>query len=450
MPRCLARSALIAAALAVTAAAAEPPPDILLVTIDTLRADHLGAYGYFRDTSPAIDRLAAESILFERCYTPLAYTLPAHLSLLTASFPLEHGVLGNLRMTGHYFDRSAGAASFAEFARRAGYTTAAFVSSAVLHRDTGIAAGFEVYSDVPEQAHAADTIDRALAFLDGEPRRPFFLWVHLYDPHQPYKPPQPFDRRFATDARLERDLAAKRISRNVLGQLGEPQTFAGAKAVDLYDGEIAYADAQLGRLFDRLRRDGLYDRMLIVLTSDHGEALGQHGRTGHGGLYLEHLHVPLLVRAPGERPRRVPDPLSLVDALPTALARVPGHPFARFLAGASGRDALAGGGRDAVFSQQQMETADEPGSFALTDRYWSLIRRRSGTVELYRLLDDRYELVDRARQAPAQRRRLLERLDEELAGQRRRAAAFEKAGRRRGRRIDPERLKKLRALGYAD
>lgn len=443
---------LLAASLAAPAVlGGASRPDILLITVDTLRADHLGAYGYFRETSPAIDALAAESLLFERCYTPLAYTLPAHMSLLTATFPYEHGVLANFRKEGVYFDRAAGAASFAEFARRAGYTTAGFVSAAVLHRDTGIAAGFDVFYDVPDQVRAADTIERVLTFLDAEPSRPLFLWVHLYDPHRPYVAPPPFDRRFTTSARLEREAAKRKVSAGkVKAQNGELRRFEGLPAINAYDGEVAYADSQLGRLFEALRREGLWDDLVVVFTSDHGEALGEHGRDGHGHIYIEHLHVPLLVRVPGVAPRRVKTPVSLVDALPTALARIEGNPFARFLARVSGRDALGGKPRTVVISQRAQSSGDVPRSLAATGRYWAYLKQRTGREELFRLLDDPFELHDLSRAAPAQLRRMRSYLEAEIAAQEERARALSKAGWRKGKRVLPGKLERLHALGYGD
>ena len=177
-------------------------PNIVLITLDTTRADHLGAYGYFRDTSPRIDAFAEQSIVFEHAIAPMATTLPTHVSILTATHPLEHGVLANVMHGGRRFVPAAGLRSFATVCREQGYRTAAFVSAAPLKRDSGIQLGFEVF-DEPDESEAersgGQTSDAALRWLAGLEAGPFLLWVHYYDAHWPFAAPAPFGGRYRTD-----------------------------------------------------------------------------------------------------------------------------------------------------------------------------------------------------------------------------------------------------------
>jgi len=272
-------------------------PNVIVITVDTLRADHLGCYGYTNIQTPHIDALARASARFTHAYTPVPVTLPAHSALFTGSFPMATGM--------HDFSGNklpAHAITLATALRNKGYTTAAFIGSAVLDSRFGLNQGFDTYFDHFEfsrldEAHldqmerpGDQVMDEALNWLKLDPRRPFFLWVHLYDPHDPYKPPEPYGSRYRSHP---------------------------------YDGEIAFDDAQVGRLFAFLKENNLYDRSLIVLASDHGEGLGEHGERTHGFfIYDSTLHVPLLMKVPGAAPRVVEDEVSLVDVMPTVLQAV--------------------------------------------------------------------------------------------------------------------------------
>lgn len=269
-------------------------PSVIFITIDTLRPDHLGCYGYANIQTPNIDALARASARFTHTYTPVPVTLPAHSAIFTGSFPMATGM--------HDFSGNklpARAITLATALRDKGYTTAAFIGSAVLDSRFGLNQGFDTYFDHFEfsrldEAHLDEmerrgdqVMDEVLNWLKLDPRRPFFLWVHLYDPHDPYKPPEPYASRYRSHP---------------------------------YDGEIAFDDAQVGRLFAFLKENNLYDRSVIVLAGDHGESLGEHGERTHGFfIYDSTLHVPLLIRIPGAAPRVVSDEVSLVDVMPTVL-----------------------------------------------------------------------------------------------------------------------------------
>ncbi len=279
-------------------AARDASPNVIFITIDTLRADHLGCYGYARIETPNIDAIARAGARFSHAYTPVPITLPAHAAIFTGSFPMATGM--------HDFSGNklpANAVTLAKVLRDHGYTTAAFIGAAVLDSRFGLNQGFETYFDHFDfsrldessldriERRGDQVMDEALSWLKLHPPQPFLLWVHLYDPHYPYTPPEPFASRYSAHP---------------------------------YDGEIAFDDAQVGRLASVLRGQNMFDNSLIVLAGDHGEGLGEHSEKTHGFfIYNSTLHVPLIIRTPvktpGAAPRVVEDEVSLVDIMPTLL-----------------------------------------------------------------------------------------------------------------------------------
>jgi arylsulfatase A-like enzyme len=305
-----------------------PRPDVVLVTLDTTRADHLGCYGYERDTSPRLDALAAEGVVHEQAYSTSSWTLPAHASLFTGKFSASHGAQydaqGPLRLTSgisgtpawnDYRARglSPGEVTLAGTLSAAGYATGAVIAGPWMKRVFGLDAGFEHYDD--DDVHsvsgrlAVEVTDAALAWVDAvDPGRPLCLFLNYYDPHYPFEAPAPHTFRYLPPERHHSEALSKRPN-----------------FVDLYDGELHYTDAQLGRLFDGLRERGRYDGALIVVTADHGELFGEHGLWGHGqALTQEELHVPLVVRYPGgERAgTRSGAPIQLLDVPALVLDRL--------------------------------------------------------------------------------------------------------------------------------
>jgi len=309
---------------------AEAPPalahNILLVSIDTLRADHLGAYGYARDTSPHLDALARRGVLFETALSTSSWTLPAHASLLTGLEPWQH----TLQDDGTRLPARIPTLAAALGAR--GFYTFAVVSHVYVASPFGLDRGFAHFDDEgiaggTRNPTADESIDRLLTALDARPAdRPFFAFLHLFDPHWDYSAPGAWGTRFVDPA----------YRGPVDGSYEQMRAFAGADrampADDLaalvarYDGEIAFVDAQLGRLFAALRARGLEQDTLIVVTGDHGEEFEEHRRLGHGRtLFEEQLRVPLILAGD---PRlgtgvRWRDPVSLVDVAPTLLALFP-------------------------------------------------------------------------------------------------------------------------------
>ena len=409
---------LVAGLAALCACAGPSPPaarpNLLVVTVDTLRADRVGAYSAKHVRTPNIDRLAARGTVFKRAYAHCTTTLPAHASLFLGATPLRHGVHDNANFT---VRREL--LTLAEHLKAAGYATGGFIGGFPLESRFGLDQGFETYDDrldrvgpTPGDAwtrRAGAVVASALAWLEGR-AAPWFLWVHLWDPHEPYAPPEPYLSRFA----------------------GRP-----------YDGEVAYVDDVLGTLFGRLEQAGFDRATVVVLTGDHGESLGEHGEETHGFLaYEATLRIPLIVVHPGLAPRVVETPVSHADVFPTVCELLgigaPGGLQGVSLAGAvRGRPA-----------------ADRPVYFeSLTPYYsmgWAPI---SGFVdgdekfidspvpEIYDLERDPAEAENLASPEAVVRKRaalaaMVEALASEAAG---RAAAAS----------DPETVERLRSLGYA-
>jgi arylsulfatase A-like enzyme/tetratricopeptide (TPR) repeat protein len=277
-----------------TARPAADSLNVLLITLDTTRADRLGSYGYAGAKTPRLDALAGEGVRFARAYAPAPLTLPSHATILSGLYPAAHGVRNNGRELDPKFR------TLAEILKGHGFATAAFVSSFSVDSRFGLGRGFDVYEDTFQAAsplkganserRAEETFALFSRWFDGASQGRFFAWVHYYDPHLPYDPPSPYKEEFG----------------------GRP-----------YDGEIAYMDRFVGAVLDRLEEKGVAGRTLVVVAGDHGEGLGDKVETGHGiFLYEETVRVPFIVRNPGAfpRPRAVGSAVRLVDVAPTVLA----------------------------------------------------------------------------------------------------------------------------------
>jgi len=266
---------------------------VFIISVDTLRADHLPAYGYAGVETPHLDAFRKDAVLFSEAWSPVPLTLPSHTTLLTGRQPAEHGVRDNVG-----YRRRPAVETLAQTLRNAGYATGGAVSSIVLAGESGMGDGFDLYDDQIEanapnlslgrvQRDGGATATRLSTWLSTQAGRPVFGFLHLYEPHTPYEPPEPFRSRYP----------------------GSP-----------YDGEIAAADAVVGDFLSFLKAKGLYDPALILVLSDHGEGLGDHGEDEHGvTLYREALHVPLLVKLPASRHAgaAVTEPVGLVDVVAT-------------------------------------------------------------------------------------------------------------------------------------
>lgn len=433
-------------------------PNIVLITIDTLRADHLGCYGYFRDTSPNIDAFAKESLVFDSAYAAMATTLPSHASMLTARYPLEHGITANLMHGGKPFGWASGMVSFAQVAREAGYATAGFVSAAPLKAPSGIAAGFEMWSE-PEGAaverKAGDTLSKALPWLEQQASQPFFMWVHFYDPHWPHRAPPPYDKMFRErDVDSKEAWIAERELPDVAVRSNARKSTQTRPALDNYCGEVRYSDEQFGVLIEALRRKGVFENSIVVLTADHGEGLNQHEWTAHGLVWDEQLRVPLVMRFPkaaGVAPGRAGQLVSLIDMMPTVLGRVQSFETPKwrdFFKLATGVDALDSDFEERpVFAQRTgRELAEDPGEmYAITTSRWKFIHEPEVGDKLFDRSVDPHELRDLAakdvQQSAAQRRQMQLMMDL----QKRRGAEL---GPAQAGEMDPELLRQMQALGY--
>lgn len=267
----------------------ESKHNCLLITIDTLRADRLSCYGSPFLKTPNVDGLAGRGAVFSRAFANTSTTLPSHANILLGTTPNHHGVHENLN-----FIVSQELLTLAEHLKNNGYSTGAFVGAYPLDARFGLSQGFDVYDDKYGRVHSVNlsslerraeaVIEAALEWLQGRPS-PWFLWIHCWDPHSPYDPPEPFRTRYADRP---------------------------------YEGEVAYVDRTLGELFDYLKEAGLFDSTVLVFTGDHGESLGQHGEETHGFFaYNSSLWVPLIISAPGCAPARVDDYVSHIDIFPT-------------------------------------------------------------------------------------------------------------------------------------
>jgi arylsulfatase A-like enzyme/tetratricopeptide (TPR) repeat protein len=401
------------AAWRLLAPAARGNGPIILVSVDTLRADRLPVYGYRGVRTPAIDSLAADGVLFERAYAHSPQTLPSHASILTGRLPFETGVRDNVGFT-----LPPGQPTLAELLRAHGLATAGVVSSFVLRKESGVGRGFDFYDDrlppaAPDQPmgqvqrDGEASLQVAQGWMEGR-HAPFFLLFHIYEPHTPYAPPA----RFAQ--------------------------------YDPYDGEVAWSDEIVGRLFAWLKERGLYEDATIVFLSDHGEGLGDHGEQEHGlFLYDETIRVPLIIKLPGQEGagRRVPAPVQHIDLVPTILDMA-GAPEVSGLRGRRLRPVL----------ESATGSLPEPGFYA--EAFYS--RYHFGWSELYSLTDARYRFIKAPRPElydlqsdPRERRNLASERPQAVTAAR---AAVDRllAGARptEPARVSAEDLQRLQALGY--
>jgi arylsulfatase A-like enzyme/Tfp pilus assembly protein PilF len=398
----------------------QPAPrdlNVVVLTLDTQRADRLGCYGYAGAATPNLDALAREGVLFEQATATVPITLPSHASIFTGLIPPRHGVHDN---GGFFLEESK--VTLARRLREAGWATGAFVAAWVLDSRWGLSQGFDTYADHFDlsqskvessgsvQKRGGEVMDEALAWLETVRAKKFFAWVHLYDPHTPYDPPEPYRSRYA-------------------GRL--------------YDGEVAYTDAVVGRLITWLRGAGLYERTLIVVVGDHGESLGEHGESTHTFfIYDATTHVPLVVRTPwGDRGRSRAQ-VSTVDLMPTVLD----------LVGLAPQPDVDGRSLARVL----LDPAADPGHVAYSETYFP--RYHFGWQHLRALRDGKHkfieaprpELYDLARdpreatnvyKAFSRRGEELRRALDALAGSGAQTAPQKKE-------LDPDTLQRLAALGY--
>ena len=391
--------------------------NVLLVTLDTTRADRIGCYGYQAAVTPALDDLAERGMLFERAYAPAPQTLPSHATMFTGLNPPEH----SLHINGATLDKAI--PTLATVLAQEGYQTAAFVAAPILDSTCGLGQGFQTYDDDLTQGEKSQTkymqlrsgrqiVDAALAWLSPRNTKPFFCWCHLFDPHEPRQ--------------------------------AHPREFGATFRERTYDAEIAYADLHVGRLLEFLRKQGLENQTLVIVVGDHGEGLGEHGEDEHGYMiYNSTMRVPLVLSCPPIIPsrRRSAEPVALVDLLPTVLDCL-GMPIPEELSGQSLKPAFRG---DPLEPRDCYGETDVPYWEAgwsplrsITTEQWKYIR--TTRPELFDLLQDPDEQHNLADQFPDQ----LKRMEESLSD------LEQQMVRREGKQaaLSDEKLRALRSLGY--
>jgi len=432
-----------ALALASCGGGSPPPPpaeNAILISIDTLRADRLGCYGYERDTSPAIDRLAAQGVLFRHTVAESSWTLPSHFTMLSGLYPTTHGVENSgMRPTDAL-------ELLPEVLSARGWFTAAFTDGGFLSADRGFGQGFLEFSTPADRPFGLESALAAArkAITERAGDRPFFLFIHTYDVHCPYDPPVPYYDMFRSEG-VEPIETTGRCGNPHYNKLMDLSPEQARFLSDVYDGGIRWADAHLQSFFDFLAESGLLESTAVVLTSDHGEEFLEHGQIGHERtLYRPSLMIPLIVRAPGVEPRVVDAPAGLVDVVPT-LADLLGLPSMPDWEGRSLLPAMRGERLPVAndgFRYSSIRRAGNLDSWLGPDTHliWD---QDHGTVELYDLANDPLErtnlLLERPERAEALRGALAEFVERLEAGRR----PVEE-----GSTTDAQR-EELRKLGYA-
>lgn len=395
---------------------------VILITVDTLRTDRLPAYGYDKGKTPTIDALAREGVTFENAYAQTPITLPSHASIFTATYPMYHkvqDVVGRLR---------EGVPTVASVLKGAGYSTAGFVGATVLSSRWNLNRGFDTYDDnfnIQEglrqidfdrmERSADEVVERAQTWLAGVGKRPFFLWVHLYDPHDPYTPPAPFGVEFR-----ERP----------------------------YDGEIAYVDSALAKLVASLKSQGVYDKSLLVFMADHGESLGEHKELHHGFfIYESSMRIPLIFKLPDGRfaGQRVANTVRSIDIAPTILQSVDVRPPPSFQG--ESLQAMIAGKRAGLDLPIYLETHYPKVHFNWSPLFGYVSGRfkyvEAPDAEFYDLDKDPSELSN----AIASNQAMAGKLKAELGSLQARYTALVKDSEKQTQ-VDPETLARLKSLGY--
>ncbi len=456
-------------------------PNVLIYTIDTLRADHASVYGYSRNTTPFLKKLGASGIVFEDCQAQATWTKPSVASLMTSLYSFTHGIIGDADTI------PSGATTIAEQLRRAGYVTASIVASPFVGRATGLERGFDYLLESPvilrrhNQTKERDTDSEALndiAFhwLDQHHEEPFFLYAHSTDPHAPYNPPPPFDSAFAKpaeSAEFTRDFLSFRNEKGYGGGMVLNPAMAAKEginadrfihqAIDRYDGEIQHNDRSLEFLIGKLKQLGVLENTIVIVVSDHGEEFFDHGWTAHGhSVYQELTHSVLVMSYPKLFPvaRRINEPVQLIDVMPTLLetlglkppqliegqSLVPlalGRPFER--------QGLVVSSKFAAPHPMGLVPENQVDSFAIADSKWKFIYRNKAAkvgikkVELYDRMVDLTELHDLSSQHTKDVEAMIGTLIQWIEAKNKLREIVGHAGRTQ---LDQQTLNQLRSLGY--
>lgn len=423
------------------AQSAQRSPNVILISLDTLRADRLGAYGYGRPTSPFLDELAARGVLFEHAVSPAPWTLPSHLSIFTGLYPGSHGV--NTAAEKRVGDEVK---LLTEILREHGYRTFGFHGGGYVGERYGFERGFETYQK--SEADKGDgkrgfpaLLNTALTTLDTlAPEESFFLFLHTYAVHCPYAPEEPYASMFVTPGAVHADPRYCGVRSKKLGKITKEQALYLS---DRYDGSIRQADEDLKRFFGALDSRGKLANTLVIVLSDHGEEFLEHGRIGHQeSLYKELLMVPLIISGPGISHRRVEQPVNLVDVFPSLLEllgiadspAVDGHSFTPLLLGAAER-------ADGELQFSELERGKRLRSLIDPRREHFIHDLESAGSELFDLRTDPLELYDLGAAHPQRVDALRDELRTRMQRQTKRETEETDSA-------SPEHLEQLKTLGY--
>jgi len=436
-------------------------PNVLLISLDSLRADHVSAYGYHRATTPALDKLAAEGIRYDNAISTSSWTLPTHLTMFTSRYQVSHGVVHDTNVL------DPGIPVLGEIMKAAGYSTAGFVSAPYVAAMYGYARGMDEYLDL-SAAHehrslarkaivAPDINTNALRWLDDHADEPFFLFLHYFDIHYDYVPPAPYDTMFDPEYEGDMDgtdfIERKDVNRNMPARDLE-------HILALYDGEIRFTDEHVGRVLARIDQLGLRDNTLVIVVSDHGDEFFEHGNKGHHRtLYQEVLRVPLIVRLPDGRwaGESVSQQASLVDILPTIID-VAGLEGPEIMEGLSLLELRAASERSterAVYGEFfdkrgfNLQIARRLPSSKTIQHFNRITHPRKSAAEYYDLAHDAGEVHDLAAERPEELRAELD----ELGGWSEQRWQAQQRTLRESRsdtrvELDSETLERLKSLGY--
>jgi len=424
-------------------------PNLLIIIIDTLRADHVGSYGYYRDTTPNIDALAVNGTLFENAYSQISATVPSHAAIMTSVYPWKLGVFNN-QMT-----LKDDATTLAEILQGKGYATGAVIGNGTLVSEHGLAQGCAFYDDAmpvkePNREHYQKTPEQtsksAIQWLKKQKHgQPFFLWINYMDPHGPYTPAPPYNSRFKpVDRGRKIEKSASNLERY---RIPLYQVLDGQNDVDYYisqyDGEIRMTDEWIGTLIQGLKDLGFFENTIVVVLSDHGESLGEHGwYFCHGNLASqEQIRIPLIMRYPKSIPKnnRIAQPVESIDIMPTLLDLL-GLPKPETVDGKTLLPMM-------IKEKAQMVTIYSTSALldgkkittAVMRGEWKMIRSEDGKEELFNLMQDPNEDVNLLGKYPEIEDKLRLLLDGQFAG-----IHFVQEN----REMDPEKAKRLKSLGY--
>lgn len=428
------------------------PKNVVLIIVDTLRADHLGLYGYERPTSPRIDAAARDGTVFEHAFATSSWTLPSVGSMLTGLFPSHHragvavgAVAREASRKGRFQPLAEGFPTLAQLLSAKRFSTAAIMNNAFLSPRFGIDRGFEVYDheggSKRKIRRADEVVDRALEWLDAVAGGPFFLTLHLFDPHIDYDPPPPFRGRFSGKPEAEKFHEDLKVIRR---RIRDGESIDWDSLVDSYDEEILFVDDQVGRFLDALASRSLGDDTVVILVSDHGEEFSDHGGFEHGhSMYNELLRVPLIIWHPEVPGGRLAEPVTLVDLVPTILDSVgqpipghlPGRSLLPIMTGSRWREPRLLIGEQTLYGPERRAAIRWPLKV--------ISETRTGADSLFELENDFQEREDLATTDPSVTAELARRLNEELESLAAMAEGDEVE-------LDEETLENLRSLGYID